>query len=108
MGDFVPSSQSKARNGLLGYAALIALAAGGLLGAFGLGGLGLWSYVAAAERDVKTTDQAHALGASLEAAVAYWSFGVLSLLVAIVAFTVLLKGLSDDVASARRGPVGPT
>jgi hypothetical protein len=96
------------KTGLLGYAALIALAGGGLLGALVLGGLGLQAYFAAAERDVTTSSQGHALLASLESAVALWSFGVLSLLVAIVAFTVLLKGLADDVSNARRGPLGPT
>jgi hypothetical protein len=94
--------------GAFGYAALVALAVGGLLGALVLGGLGLYAYFAAAGSDVHTSAQAHALGASLESALAFWSFGILSLLVAIVAFTVLVKGLADDVSSARRGPVDPT
>lgn len=98
---------SRERTGLFGYAALVAMAAGGLVGALVLGGLGLYAYFAAAERDVRTSAQGHALMASLESAVALWSFGVLALLVAIVAFTVLLKGLADDVSNARRGPVDP-
>src|SRR3954451_21350415 len=96
------------KSGLFGYAALVTIAGGGLLAALGLGGLGLYAYFAAADSDVKTSAQGHALLASLESALALWSFGVLALLVSIVAFTVLLKGLADDVSSARRGPVGPT
>ena len=95
-------------SGLFGYAALVTIAVLGLVGALGLGGLGLYSYFAAAQRDVTNTAQGHALLASLETAVAFFSFGVLSLLIAIVAFTVLLKGLSDDVSTARRGPIEPT
>jgi hypothetical protein len=105
VGDLIPARQ---RSGLVGYAALVLLAAGGVVGALVLGGLGLWAYFAAAERDVKNATQGHALIASLESSVALFAFGVLSLIVAIVAFTVLVKGLADDVASARRGPVGPT
>ena len=95
------------RSGFLGYTALVALVASGLVGALVLGALGLYAYFAAAGAEVKTSAQGHAFLASLESAITLWSFGVLALLVAIVAFTVLLKGLSDDVASARRGPVEP-
>lgn len=93
------------RQGLLGYGALIGLVVAGLAGALGLGGLGLVAYFRAAEREVKSATEGRALMDSLESALALWSFGVLSLLVAIVALVVLLKGLSDDVAAARRGPV---
>ncbi len=96
------------RSGVLGYTALVATTALGVAGAFVLGGLGLLAYFAAAERDVRSSEQGHALLASLESALVLWSFGVLALLIAIVAFTVLLKGLADDVATARRGPKGPT
>ena len=95
------------QEGAKGYAALVAIAVSGAAGALGLGGLGLSSYFAAASREVKTRAQGHALLSSLEQALVFWSFGVLALLVAIVAFTVLLKGLADDVSQARRGPVGP-
>ncbi len=98
---------ARERSGFFGYAALVATAAIGLVTALVLGGLGLWAYFAAADRDVRNSEQGHALLASLESALALWSFGVLALLVAIVAFTVLLKGLADDVSQARRGPVGP-
>ncbi|MEZ0230734.1 MAG: hypothetical protein ACAI25_19085 [Planctomycetota bacterium] len=99
---------SREKGGAVGYAALVTLAAGGLVGALVLGGLGLYAYFAAADQDVRNTAQGHALVASLESALALWSFGVLALLVSIVAFTVLLKGLADDVSQARRGPVGPS
>lgn len=97
-----------ARKGFLGYAALGTLAGGSLVLAAVLGGLGVYGYFVAADSEVKSSQQGHALAASLESALVYWSFGILALLVSIVAFTVLLKGLADDVASARRGPVGPT
>ncbi len=84
---------------------LLALVGGGLLSALGLGGLGLRAYFAAADAEVKDAGQGRALLDSLEGALALWSFGVLAFLIAVVAFVILLKGLSDDVARARRGPV---
>ncbi|HZV03443.1 MAG TPA: hypothetical protein VFF73_42455 [Planctomycetota bacterium] len=93
------------KGGAFGYATLVVLTAGGFLGGLVLGGLGLYAYFAASDLPVRNTTQGRALLASLESALVLWSFGVLSLLVGVVAFTVLLKGLSDDVSSARRGPV---
>jgi hypothetical protein len=93
------------REGAFGYAVLVALAAGGFVGGLVLGGLGLYAYFAASDLPVRNTAQGRALLGSLESALVLWSFGVLALLIGVVAFTVLLKGLSDDVSSARRGPV---
>jgi len=93
------------RQGFLGYATLVALVVGGLAGGIALGGAGLAAYFGAAEQHVRNAKEGAKLASSLESALVWWSFGVLSLLVAVIAFVVLLKGLSDDVARARRGPV---
>jgi hypothetical protein len=99
------SGATRERQGLKGYAALVTLVAGGALGALVLGGMGLAAYFGAADATVKTTRDGHLLLGTLENALMLWSFGVLSLLVAVIALIVLIKGLADDVATARRGPV---
>ena len=99
------SSSPERRHGLRGYAILALLCVGGLAGAAALGGLGLKAYFAAAEAPVTRAHEARALVSSLEGALVLWCFGVLFLVVAITAFVVLLKALSDDVQQARRGPV---
>ena len=93
------------RQGLVGYGLLLGLIVLGLGGALGLGGLGLAAYFQAADRPMKAAHDAPGLASALEGALVLWSFGILSLLVAITSFVVLLKGLSDDVAGARRGPI---
>lgn len=93
------------RQGLKGYTVLVALVSLGLLGAGGLGWAGLSAYFDAARAPVDNARDGRALVHTLEGALVLWSFGVLSFLVAVVAFLVLLKALSDDVARARRGPV---
>ena len=98
------SSPSDRRQGLVGYATLAGLCAAGLGGAAVLGGLGLQAYFAAAQAPVTKAGEARALVSSLEGALVLWCFGVLALCVAITAFVVLLKALSDDVSRARRGP----
>ncbi len=93
------------RQGLLGYGLLLGLILLGLAGTVSLGGLGLSAYFQAAERPVKAAHDAPGLASALETALVYWSFGILSLLITIISFVVLLKGLSDDVEGARRGPI---
>ena len=93
------------KQGLVGYGAHVALVAGGGLGALILGGMGVLAYFGAADATVKTARDGHVLLGTLENALMLWSFGILSLLVSVIALVVLLKGLADDVATARRGPV---
>jgi hypothetical protein len=93
------------RKGLLGYATLVALVVSGLGGALVLGGLGLRAYFAASGMPVTSGRDGRALLETLEGALVLWSFGVLALIVAVTAFVVLMKELSDDVARARRGPM---
>jgi hypothetical protein len=93
------------RSGLIGYAALVALVLSGIATSFVLGGMGVSLYFGAGESEVTTAAQGHELLGTLELSVLLFSFGVLGLLVAIVAFIVLVKSLSDDVARERRGPI---
>lgn len=99
------SAEVTRRQGIRGYGLLVGLVVLGGVSAVGLGGLGLVAYFEAAGRSVKTAREGNALLGSLETALALWSFGILGLLVAVTALVVIVKGLSDDVAAARRGPV---
>lgn len=93
------------RLGAAGYGCLVLTSLGAGLGGGLLLLLGIGRVAAGGQATLRHAEDAHALSESLEGAMGMAGLGALLLLVAAVAFVVLLREMGDDAARRARGPV---
>lgn len=91
--------------GAAGYSCLVAVAAGGFVGAAGLGLLALRAFFLARVAPVEQPGGPLSFLQGLEAAVALTGTAAVLAVVGTVAAVVLLKEMGDEEAARRRGPI---